>query len=122
MREQDAKELVGHTLTSVQISITQERSSILFMREDGAEVILSQDPDEESRIFLNTITGDLQSLIGSQISLFVEDIRDDRWDIKPNDSVTYVLYTVDGGGASFKWVDQSGYLYSGLHLEVKKSL
>jgi len=105
----DFNELVGKTLNS--IDINDSKDEIKFTCSDGTIYIMYHVQDCCEDVKIEDITGDLEDLIGSEISMAEESTGECK---ECDDSGTWTFYKLatSTGYVTIRWLGESNGYYS----------
>jgi hypothetical protein len=112
-------ELVGKTLTKVEVD--QSKEKISFFTDDGSQYFLSHEPDCCESVTVDDIVGDLNDLVGSPI-VQAEESESDKHpegserltEEYQDESFTYTFYRIatNKGSVTIRWYGNSNGYYS----------
>lgn len=118
-------ELLGKTITSIEGMSVDGNDVITFIMDDGTEYRMLHHQDCCESVYIESVVGDVEDLIGEPI-LVAEEVSnsgmedpEDQW----SDSVTYTFYKIATrkGYVDLRWVGSSnGYYSESVDFERKK--
>ena len=117
----EIKELLGKTLTAINVNEKNGRDTIHFVVEGGNDYVMYHKQDCCESVSIDDINGDLDDLIGSPI-MFADSATADDWDYSPffddddydNNSCTWTYYKLATikGYVDICWYGSSNGYYS----------
>jgi len=94
--------LKGKTLKSVLVDTTED--IMLFETDTGEKYKMFHDQDCCETVYVESVVGDMEDIIGSEI-LVAEEVENDAEIDEYEDSVTWTFYKLDTvkGGVTIRW-------------------
>jgi hypothetical protein len=105
---QNFSDLIGHTITKID---TNDSDVIRFTLEDGTKCHLYHEQDCCERVSIESVSGDLQDLVGKPITNATEDSESSTGDYESQTDTEYVI-KAGGVRVKIKWVGTSNGYYS----------